>query len=145
MNTEDLYNELKNLVSQGEQLVGALDTKRELTFRHLEWGEHVKVIIGSIDPYGEIYDKSSPVGMYYDGWNLATFPYPDKSANERMRLNALGFARALGALKGIIKVRPAPRPQPVDKSKELAELRPDIEALRKRIELLEQRFPPSNS
>ncbi|MDQ3812844.1 MAG: nucleotide-binding protein [Armatimonadota bacterium] len=111
MDIETAYRELADQVEKGEQLLKELNPAEGPTWKHLEWGESVKTIIAYIDPNGEIFDKSSPVGMFYDGWNLATFHWTDIEEKIQNRRNTDGFAQALGALKAIVKFRPAPRRQ----------------------------------
>jgi predicted nucleotide-binding protein len=109
MDIETAYRELADHVEKEEQLLKELNPEEGLTWKHHEWGVGVKTIIAYIDPHGEIFDKSSPVGMFYDGWNLATFHWEDVAEKVQNRRNADGFAQALGALKAIVKFRPAPR------------------------------------
>lgn len=109
MDIETAYRELAEQVEKGEQLLKELNPEEALTWKHNEWGESVKTIIAYIDPHGEIFDKSSPVGMFYDGWYIATFHWKDVEEKVQDRRNTAGFARAVGALKAIVKSRPAPR------------------------------------
>ena len=109
MKTEDAYAELEQQLPLGEKLRDELDPNVGLTSRHLEWGGYCKTIIYLLDPYGEIFDKSTPVGMFYDPWNLATFEWPNRDESRRKQLTVEGFAQTVGALRAILKLRPAPR------------------------------------
>ena len=111
MNVEAAYQELTSLLQEGESLRDNVDSEKGLTWKHLDWGEYCKSIIAYIDPHGEIFDKSTPVGMFYDAWNLATFHWVEEKITEttQIRRNVEGFAQAVGALRAIVKFRPHPR------------------------------------
>jgi hypothetical protein len=108
MKIVDAYAELEQQLVLGKKLRDELDPNVGLTFRHLEWGAYCKTIIRQLDPHGEIFVKSSPVGMFYDPWNLATFEWPNRDETRRKQLTVEGFAQAVGALRAIVKLRPAP-------------------------------------
>lgn len=108
MNIEDAYAELEQQLLLGEKLRDGLDPNIGLTSPHLEWGAYCTTIIRNLDPHGQIFVKSSPVGMFYDPWNLATFEWPNRDEAIRKRLTVEGFAQAVGALRAIIKLRPSP-------------------------------------
>lgn len=112
MDIKALYRELADLARKGKQLCDELDPEKGLTPRHHAWGECCKTIIAAIDPHGAIFDQSTPVGMFYDGWNTATFEWPDRDERSRKRLTVEGFAKAYGALEGILKAQPKPREPP---------------------------------
>ena len=109
MDIEESYNELTSQLIEGERLRDELDSEKGLTWKHLDWGEYCKTIIAYIDPNGEIYDHSTPVGMFYDGWNVATFYWSNIDEQTQKRRNMEGFSQALGAVRAIVKVRPKPR------------------------------------
>jgi len=118
MDIEKLYQELEQQVLIGNALYDALDYSVGLTNKHYEWGGKTETIIAIIDPNGAIYDKSSPVGMFYTGWNVATFHWIDEKIdeNEQRNRNIKGFAQALGALNAIVKFRPNHREEKPPKS-----------------------------
>lgn len=126
MTTNQLYQELSQEIITGEQLLSELEESVGLTWKHHEWGSNITTVIAAIDPKGVIYDHSSPVGMFYEGWNLATFDYPGVVDDERKRRNIKGFAMALGSLKSIVKIKPSPRKESKDKDKDEVENGNDI-------------------
>lgn len=110
MDVKDAYKELEAHLEKGEALLCELDPEVGLSWQYLEWGEYAKTVIAVIDPHGKIYEKSTPVGMFYDGWNIATFYWSDYDEKKQKKRNIEGFAAAVGALRAIIKTRPSPHP-----------------------------------
>ncbi|MDY7094985.1 MAG: nucleotide-binding protein [Acidobacteriota bacterium] len=108
MDIEKAYQELERHLVEGETLLEQLDPEAGLSWRHHEWGEYAKTVIAVIDPHGKIFEKSSPVGMFYDGWNLATFYWEDLDSETNNKRNVGGFASAIGALRAIVRTRPEP-------------------------------------
>lgn len=109
MEVQEAYRELETQLQEGLRLCQDLNAKDGLTWKHLNWGEYCKTIIASIDPHGEIFDKSTPVGMFYDGWNLSTFKWEGADEKTNRQRNVEGFAQAVGSVRAIVKLRPAPR------------------------------------
>jgi predicted nucleotide-binding protein len=107
--SETAYRELEQQLTVGEDLLRRLDPIAGPTLEHFGWGTYVETLVAVIDRHGKIYDDATPVGMFYNGWNLATFHWSDIGEAEQKRRNAAGFAQAVGALRAIVKVRPAPR------------------------------------
>lgn len=118
MNVKLAYEELAEQVKNGEELITKLSPNEGLSWKQMEWGENVKTIIATIDPYGQIFDRSTPVGMFYEGWNIATFHWTNVDGKTQKERNNQGFAQSVGALKAIVKYRPMPREKDSDGSRE---------------------------
>jgi len=121
MELKNIYNELEKELEVGENLLKDMSNQTELTWEHHAWGGNIETLISILDPNGVIYDHSTPVGMFYQGWNLATFNWTGIDKEDQIKRNKNGFAQAVGSLKSIVKFRPKLRNEHNIQNKQISE------------------------
>src|SRR5207249_3280656 len=103
VDNEKAYADLAKQLSEGEHLLQGLDGESGLSPRHLAWLEQCRTLIAMLDPFGKPSDHSSPVGMFYHGWEHATMSWSALAEAARRQKTVDGFASAVGALRAIVE------------------------------------------